>query len=47
MGRGRNLIYGAVSAFEWGPYEGKNPDNFVVVPEASVAETEPPEGGAP
>ena len=41
----RNLIYGAVRAFGWGPYEGKNPDNFVVVPEASVAETEPGEGG--
>ena len=43
----RHLIYGAVRAFGWGPYEGKNPDNFVVVPEASAAETEPGEGEGP
>ena len=43
----RHLIYGAVSTFGWGPYESKNPDNFVVVPEAIAAETEPGEGEGP
>ncbi len=41
----RHLIYGAVRGFGWGPYEGKNPDNFVVVPDGA-AETEPAEGAA-
>ena len=41
----RNLIYGAVSALGWGPYEGENSDNFVVVPDGAAAETPPGEDG--